>query len=45
MREQRKFCLYQLRQVGFGKATMNDVITKEALEIVNVIMAEHEVNF
>uniref|UniRef100_A0AAT9UTR8 Cytochrome P450 15A1 n=1 Tax=Maconellicoccus hirsutus TaxID=177089 RepID=A0AAT9UTR8_MACHI len=42
MREQRRFCMYQLRQFGWGTNTMNDVVTKEALEVVNLIMSAHQ---
>ncbi|XP_065208481.1 methyl farnesoate epoxidase-like [Planococcus citri] len=40
MKEQRRFCLSQLRLFGWGKTQMNDIVTKEAIEVVNSIKTE-----
>lgn len=44
MHEQRKFSIHQLRNFGLGKAPMFDIVTKEALEIVELIMSKYEVS-
>lgn len=44
MQEQKNFCYQQLKLSGLGKATINDIVTKEALEVVNLITTECEVS-
>ncbi|XP_065208483.1 methyl farnesoate epoxidase-like isoform X2 [Planococcus citri] len=40
MKEQRRFCLSQLRLFGWDKTQMNDIVVKEGAELVNLIKNE-----